>query len=445
MKTPVKCSYGGIAVLAGVIFALAPAAVQAQDLSQVEQQIVQYVDANAQDAIALLEQIVNINSGTGNHEGVRDVGRVLRAEFDALGFATEWISLPETNRAGHLFAERSGGTGKTVLLIGHLDTVFEEDSPFQQWQRDGDIAKGPGVEDMKGGDVVMLYALKALEAAGVLDQLNIVVAYTGDEEDTGDPLETSRRDLIEAAERADVALGFEGGVGSMHSATIARRGYTDWYLEVTGTRAHSSLIFGDQYGAGAVYETARILNAFYEELKGEEYLTFGPGIILGGTATTYDTTQARGTAFGKTNVIPQTVTVAGDLRTLTFEQRDRTKERMQEIVSRNLPRTSATLTYRDSYPPMAPTAGNQELFETLDQVSRDMGFDPIEAIDPGRRGAADISFAAPYVDAALAGLGPFGDGGHTPDEEVDLRSISVVIKRAAALIYRIAKEGEGTQ
>jgi glutamate carboxypeptidase len=443
MKTLTKPLCGGVAVLTGLLLVAAPTTLQAQGLSQVEQQIVQYVDAHSEDAIALLERIVNINSGTGNHEGVREVGRVLRAEFDALGFATEWISLPETNRAGHLFAERDGGPGKTVLLIGHLDTVFEQDSPFQQWQRDSDIAKGPGVEDMKGGDVVMLYALNALEAAGVLDELNIIVAYTGDEEDTGDPLETSRRDLIEVAERADVALGFEGGVGSMHSATIARRGYTDWYLEVTGARAHSSLIFGDHYGAGAINETARILNAFYKELKGEEYLTFGPGIILGGTATTYDTAQARGTAFGKTNVIPQTVTVAGDLRTLTFEQRDRTKESMQKIVSRNLPRTSATLTYRDSYPPMAPTAGNQQLFETLDQVSSDMGFGPIEAIDPGRRGAADISFAAPHVDAALAGLGPFGDGGHTPDEEVDLRSIAVATKRAAALIYRIAKEREG--
>jgi glutamate carboxypeptidase len=445
MKTPTKCSCSRMVLLAGLVTVAGTANIQAQELSRVEQQIVQYVDAHSEDAIALLEQLVNINSGTMNHGGVREVGRVLRAEFDALGFATEWISLPETNRAGHLFAEREGGTGKTVLLIGHLDTVFEQDSPFQRWERDGDLAKGPGVEDMKGGDVVMLYAIKALEAAGVLDELNIIVAYTGDEEDTGDPLETSRRDLIEAAERADVALGFEGGVGSMHSATIARRGYTDWYLEVTGTRAHSSLIFGYQYGAGAIYETARILNTFYQEMRGEEYLTFGPGIILGGTTTTYDTAQARGTAFGKTNVIPQRVTVAGDLRTLTFEQRDRTKEQMQEIASRNLPRTSATLTYRDSYPPMAPTAGNQELFETLDQLSRDMGFGPIEMVDPGLRGAADISFAATHVDAALAGLGPLGDGGHTPGEQLELRSISVATKRAAALIYRIAKVGEGTR
>ena len=432
------------AMLACLLFVgHAPAILAAQDLSQVEQQIVQYVDAHNEDAIALLERIVNINSGTMNPEGVQEVGRVLRAEFDALGFATRWISLPETDRGGHLFAEIKGRQGQTILMIGHLDTVFEKDSPFQSWDRDGDIARGPGVEDMKGGDVVMLYAMRALQAAGVLEDMNIIVAYTGDEEDPGDPVDISRRDMIEAAKRADVVLGFEGGVGSMHSATIARRGYADWYLDVAGERGHSSLIFTSQYGAGAINEAARILNSFYDELSGEEYLTLGPGVIMGGTATSYDTAQARGTAFGKTNVIPQTVTVAGDLRTLTFEQRDRTKVKMQDIVARHLPMTSAEISFRDSYPPMAPTAGNQRLFEALDQVSRDMGYGPIEMVDPGRRGAADISFAAPYADA-LAGLGPFGAGGHTPDEEVDLRSISVATKRAAVLIYRLVKEGVGT-
>ena len=432
------------AMLACLLFVgHAPAILAAQDLSQVEQQIVQYVDAHNEDAIALLERIVNINSGTMNLEGVQAVGRVLRAEFDALGFATRWISLPETDRGGHLFAEIKGRQGQTILMIGHLDTVFEKDSPFQSWDRDGDIARGPGVEDMKGGDVVMLYAMRALQAAGVLEDMNIIVAYTGDEEDPGDPVDISRRDMIEAAKRADLVLGFEGGVGSMHSATVARRGYADWYLAVAGERGHSSLIFTSQYGAGAINEAARILNSFYDELSGEEYLTLGPGVIMGGTATSYDTAQARGTAFGKTNVIPQTVTVAGDLRTLTFEQRDRTKVKMQDIVARHLPMTSAEISFRDSYPPMAPTAGNQRLFEALDQVSRDMGYGPIEMVDPGRRGAADISFAAPYADA-LAGLGPFGAGGHTPDEEVDLRSISVATKRAAVLIYRLVKEGVGT-
>ncbi len=424
-----------LATVPAMLLAAVPLSAQALDAN--EQAIVQFVDSYADEAVEFLERLVNINSGTMNPDGVREVGAAFATEFDALGFTTRWISMPEEmNRAGHFFAERTGDRGKRVLLIGHLDTVFETDSPFQRFVRKGDIAKGPGTEDMKGGDVVVLYALKALQAAGVLDGGQIIVAFTGDEENTGDPLSVARADLIAAAQRSDVALGFEGGVGGMNTATIARRGFTGWTLEVEGVRGHSSLIFNDQFGSGAIFETARILNAFHEELAEEEYLTFGAGIVLGGTDVQYDAEQTRGTAFGKTNVIPQTVTVAGDLRTLTIEQRDRTKVRMQEIVERHLPKTSATITFRDSYPPMAPTTGNRALFDALDQVSQDLGLGPMEMVDPGKRGAADVSFVAPYVDG-LDGLGLLGDGGHTPEELVYLESLPIVTKRAAVLIYRL--------
>lgn len=418
-------------------------AIDAQTLTPTERTILDYVDTHLAEAVEFLERVVNINSGTMNHDGVRDVGAAFRAELEALGLATRWVAMPDSvRRAGHLFAHHTGTGGKCVLLIGHLDTVFEADSPFQRFERADSTARGPGTEDMKGGNVVALYALKALGAAGALAGTRIIVALTGDEEDTGDPLSVTRGDLIDAARRCDVALGFEGGVGGMHTATVARRGFTGWTLRVDGRRGHSSLIFGDEYGAGAIYETARILYGFYGEIRGEQYLTFGPGIILGGTQVTYDTAHARGTAFGKTNVVPQVVTVAGDLRTLTVEQRERAKDRMRAVVARNLPGTAAAIRFRDSYPPMAPTPGNYALLEALDRVSRDLGYGPIEAVDPGRRGAADVSFVAPYVDA-LDGLGVLGSGGHTPNETVDLRSLSVATKRAALLIHRLTR-AEGT-
>ena len=414
-------------------------ALAAQTLDPVEEAIVRYVDDHTAEAIGFLERVVNINSGTMNLPGVREVGRAFDTEFAAIGFETQWVSLPEEmNRAGHFFAERSGTSGKRLLLIGHLDTVFESDSPFQQWTRYDSIAEGPGTEDMKGGDVVVLYALKALHAVGALDNTQVIVAFTGDEEDTGDPLEVTRRPLIEAAQRSDVALGFEGGVETMNTATIARRGFTGWKLHVTGVRGHSSLIFNDRFGSGAIFEAARILNAFHEELAGEEYLTFGAGVILGGTDVEFDSEMSRGGAFGKSNVIPQEVVVAGDLRTLTTEQRDRAKERMREIVTRHLPQTGATIEFRDSYPPMAPTDGNRALFDRLDQVSQDLGYGRMEMVDPGRRGAADVSFVAPYVDG-LDGLGMLGDGGHTTEEMVFLESMEVMTKRAAVLIYRLTR------
>ncbi len=412
----------------------------AQNLTSTEQAIVSYVDAHDDEAIDLLERIVNINSGTMNHAGVREVGRIFEAELASLGFDTRWIEMPEeVNRAGHLFAEIDGGSGPTILLIGHLDTVFEENSPFQRFERGDSTTSGPGTEDMKGGDVVLLYALKALRAAGALEDARIIVALTGDEEKPGRPIAVSRADLIEAGRRSQVALGFEGGVDGTGTATVARRGSSGWTLLVEGERGHSSQIFGEKYGAGAIFEAARILGGFYDEVRGEEYLTFNPGIILGGTEVSYDAAGTRGSAFGKTNVIAQSVVVDGGLRFISEEQKERVRARMREVVSRHLPLTAARIEFEDGYPAMAPTEANYELLGVLDEVSRDLGFGPVEAVDPARRGAADISFVAPYVEAGLDGLGVAGSGGHTTEEEVDLGSLPIVTKRAALLIHRLTQ------
>ncbi len=410
----------------------------ASPISPVEQRVMDHVDAHTEEAIRLLETTVNINSGTMNLEGVQEAGRVFESEFSALGFETSWVPMDTVERAGHLVAERKGSRGKKILLIGHIDTVFETDSPFQRFERMGSMAAGPGVEDMKGGIVVIIYALKALDSVGALEDTTIRVVLTGDEEDTGDPLDISRGPLLEAAQASDVALGFEGGVGGTGTATVARRGFTGWELEVKGKAGHSSLIFKEDFGSGAIYEVSRILNAFHEELRGDQYLTFSPGIILGGTTSEYDVVQSRGTAFGKTNVIPETVVVAGDLRFISGRQRESAKDRMRTIVARNLPLTSAAISFQDSYPAMAPTLGNYALLEQLNQVSQELGFGPVAAVDPGLRGAADVSFAAPYVDS-LDGLGVVGTGGHTVDERVDLSSIPLMTKRAAVFIHRLTR------
>ena len=427
-----------MALAAGLLLA---GPVAANGLSEDEQRMADWIDAHAEDAIALLEETVNISSGTMNPDGVREVGIVMRRELDALGLETEWIEMPpEMNRAGHLFG-RKRGDGKRFLLIGHLDTVFEADDDFQAFVRDGDEATGPGVDDMKGGNVVIVYALKALAEIGALDDIPVVVAYTGDEEKTGSPLGVARHDLIEAGKWADIALGFEGAVhyDGQDWGTTARRSASSWILEVEGKQAHSSGIFNEDVGAGAIFEAARILNAFYDEVRGEEYLTFNAGTVQGGTDVTYDDQQNRGTTFGKTNVVPQKVIVHGGLRTISLDQRERTKAKMQAVVEQNLPHTAATIRFRDSYPPMKPTEGNEQLRIVLSDVNEALGRGPMPALDPSRRGAADVSFVADYTDA-LAGLGALGKGAHSPNESLDLTSLPLAIKRAAILIYRLSNE-----
>lgn len=431
-----------IPILLAALAAAAPATADAQRLSAQERRIVQHVDAHADEAVAFLERIVNINSGTLNVEGVREVGRAFEAPLDSLGFDVRWITLPDSlRRAGHLFAYRQGTRGRKVLLIGHLDTVFERDDPFQRFVRDGRYASGPGVNDMKGGDVVILYALKALHAAGALEGTTITVAMTGDEEAPGRPLEIARRDLIQAGRDSDVALEFETGArdSATEYATVARRSSSGWTLTVRGRSAHSSGVFSQGTGSGAIYEAARILTAFHEELRGEQYLTFNPGVILGGTDVRYDAEQSRGTTFGKTNVVAQTAIVTGDIRTITDEQLQRTRERMRAIVARHLPQTQAEIEFSDGYPSMPPTEGNHALLTLLNTVNRDLGTPAMEALDPGRRGAADVSFVAPYVEGALAGLGANGSGAHGPNERIDLETLPLQVKRAALLIYRLTR------
>lgn len=414
---------------------------QAGSLTADERAMMAAIDASNDQAIVLLERVVNINSGTMNFEGVRQVGAVFRKEFDGLGFKTEWVDGTPWGRAGHLVAEHAG-TGPRILLIGHLDTVFERDSPFQKFERlSPTAAKGPGITDMKGGNVVMLQALKALQSVGLLKTMNIIVVLTGDEEAAGRPLTVSRAALVKAAQGAEVAIGFEDGDGNPATAVIARRGTSNWQLRVTGKPAHSSQIFNEENGYGAVFEAARILNAFREKLAGQPHLTFNPGVILGGTSVEFDAPGSKGTGFGKANVIAEHTVVAGDLRALSQEQFAAAKKAMHEIVGASLSRTSATLTFDDGYPPLAPTPGNERLLTLYNRASLDVGAGQVVAVDPDKAGAADVSFIAGQARMILDGVGLMGSGGHTVNETADLRTLPSMSKRMAVLLARIQRDG----
>lgn len=415
-----------------------PAAAPAS-LDATERAIARAVDAGGAAALALLERIVNINSGTMNFAGVQEVGAVLRAELDALGFTTRWVDGTPFGRAGHLVAERSG-TGPRLLLIGHLDTVFEPSSPFQRFERLSDTtARGPGIIDMKGGDVIIVQALKALQAAGALDPMSIVIVMNGDEEHPGEPQASARRALIEAARGAAAAIGFEDGDGDPGTANTARRGASFWTLRSTGTPAHSSQIFREDVGPGAIFETARVLDGFRARLAGQPYLTFNPGLALGGSVVALDAPQNQGSASGKTNIVAKDMVVQGDLRPLSPEQLASAKAVMREIVARPLPHTTSEITFEDGYPPMAPTAGNRQLLARYDAVSRDLGLGPVTAADPLKAGAADVSFVAGLVPMALDGIGLAGRDDHTDRETADLRMLPALTKRAALLLYRLSR------
>jgi len=421
-----------IAVSASLVtFLLTAAPLHAQTLSPEERQIASYVDLHLNEALAFFERIVNIDSTTENLAGVREVGKAFGSEFEPLGFTARWLDMPAgMNRAGHLLAERQGSRGKRLLLIGHLDTVLKG----ERFVRDGAVARGTAVSDMKGGDVILLFALKALASTGALKDTRIVVMLTGDEEMQGAPLSVSRGDLVGAAKRSDLVLSFEPEVDG--KATVGRRGISSWSLEVSGATGHSGQMFSAELGSGAIFEAARILNAFYDRLHTEQYLTFNPSVIVGGTDVT--TNGWQGTASGKHNVVPQAVRVSGDLRFISEEQKAHAREVMRDIVSQNLPKTKAVITFEDEFPAMSVTPGNQALLADLDRVSRDLGFGAVEPLDPSQRGAGDISFVAPII-SGLDGLGIGGGKAHAPGEYAELDRLPLLIKRAALLIYRLTR------
>ena len=395
------------------------------------------VDRHAPQALSLLEDVVNINSGTMNVAGVKKVGDVFSRELGELGFRTRWIEGADFHRAGHLVAERDG-TGPRVLLIGHLDTVFEAESSFQRFERlSPTSARGPGIIDMKGGDVVMLTALRVLSDLQLLGRLQVVVVMTGDEEDPGEPLAAARQALLDAASGVSVALGFEDGSGDPRRAIVSRRGFTGWKVSVTGTPAHSSQVFTERVGAGAIYELSRVLNGFYERLSREELLSVNPGVALGGTTVDFDEPHSKGTAAGKTNVVAGNAVATGDIRAFTPAQLDAAKQTMRDVAQASLPRTSATLTFDDSYPPMAPSDGNRRLLTMYDQASRDLGLGPVAPTDPRAAGAADVSFIADRVPQVIDGIGLMGTDDHTAHETADLTTLASQAKRAALLLARL--------
>src|SRR5580704_13535876 len=446
-----KLRLAAFVVGAGACFVTAARAQKPQKsaMAPVESAMVKAVDAETPEAIALLEKPVNINIGTMNLAGVVAVKDVVAPQIEALGFKVQWMRMESLDgRAGDLVAEHpcpagSGKCGKRMLLIGHLDTVFELSSSFQKYSivpgTNGNVATGPGVNDMKGGLVVMLTALKAMKAAGTLDNAEIRIVLSGDEERHGTPVSVSRKDMIDAAKRSDLALEFEAGgiVNGKEVQSISRRSAGSWRLETSGRTGHSSQVFSERMGDGAVYELTRILDAFRRELR-EPGLTYNVGLVLGGATATMNANGTGGEATGKSNVVPPAALALGDLRTLDNEQTTRVEAKMRAIVADHLPKTGATISFGEAYPAMATTEAGHALVRQLNEVNATLGLPVMEEMDPMARGAGDIAFVAPYVPG-LVGTGVMGEGAHAEGETVFLDSIPRQAKRMALLMYRLSK------
>ena len=401
-------------------------------LTSVELEILNWITNQQSDMVDLLRTITNINSGSFNKAGMDRIASIFADELSNLGFSTstlaggviEMPSCPNSNLsfdvADHLLATRSG-SGARLLLMGHMDTVFPPDSPFQEFSLEDGLIRGPGVFDMKGGLVVMLYALKALDEFGLLDDKTISVLLNSDEE-VGSL--SSRQHLEQQARQHDYGLVFEGSVNN--NQIRQRKGLGQARFVVHGRASHAGAAHQD--GRSAIRELAYKIIEIEDMTDYETGLTVNVGLVSGGEAR---------------NMVAPCAEAYVDLRYPLPQQGEAARQKFEDIaaslysVPADSDEISAELWVNLHRPPKIPTPASDRLLYRTVAIGALLG-EQIGIADSG--GGTDGSLTQAAGLPTLDSLGLIGSGGHSQREQAELSSFVRTTRRAAILIYRLLNE-----
>ncbi len=385
-----------------------------------------------QEMVDLLEKITNINSGSLNKAGVSEIAGIFSGELRELGFTIsslpgERIEMPSCpgsdysiDVADHVLAKKPG-SGARLLLMGHLDTVFPPDAPFQEFRREGDVVYGPGVADMKGGLVVMLYTLKALAQSGDLDDMAVSVLLNSDEE-VGSL--SSRKFLEREAREHDYGLVYESS--GLNTLVRERKGLGQARFVINGLASHAG--GAHQQGRSAIKELAYKIVEIENMTDYESGVTVNVGVVSGGEAR---------------NTIAPCAEGFVDLRYPTPEQGEEARQDFEQIFSQvySYPVDSGELTTNSwvnlHRPPKIPTEESDYLLEKTRAIGRMLG-QLFGVTDSG--GGTDGSLTQAVGLPTLDSLGVAGLGAHSNREEA---SVSSLVKRAqlsAVLMRRLSLE-----
>ena len=412
------------------------AAVAAEDiepnLNLEEQALADWLSSQEDNMVGMLERLTNINSGSLNKSGVNEMAQIFREELQALGFAInflpgERIEMPSCpgsdysiDVADHLLASNSG-EGTRLLLMGHLDTVFPPSSPFQNFSQSGDTLYGPGVADMKGGLVIMLYTLKALAQAGELDSMAISVLLNSDEE-VGSL--SSRQYLEQQAALHDYGLVYESS--GTDTLVQTRKGLGQARFVVHGKASHAG--GAHQQGRSAIKELAYKIVEIENMTDYETGVTVNVGVVSGGEAR--NTVAPCAEAFVDLRYPqPQQGTAAVD----QFEQI------FGEVLSYSVDGGDIST---DSWvnlhrPPKIPTPESEYLLEKTLAIGRLLGQE-LGVTDSG--GGTDGSLTQAAGLPTLDSLGIAGTGAHSNREEARLSSLVERAQLSAILLRRLNRE-----
>ncbi len=380
--------------------------------------ITDWLAAQREPMIALLREIVNIDSGSYNKAGADAVGAVLRRFLLAHGIAVQTI--PQPNHGDCLRAAVGGRDDRSgaVLLMGHRDTVFPDGEAAQRpfTIRDG-IAHGPGVADMKAGLVMNAFVLAAFAREGG-GPAPLVGLFTADEE-IGSP---EGRAVIEAeARHVRAVFNSEPGRPSGNVVT-GRKGGVFMVMRIAGKAAHAGGSFSD--GISAIEELARKIQAIHALTDLDRGITLNVGLVSGGQSVNTVAPWAEGQI---------------DLRYIDPEDRDAMMSRLQAIVARSdVPGTQAELAVRGEFLPLTETPPSRRLFGVYRDAARASGFDPDGEFTGG---CANSGFASALGAATICGVGPIGGRAHTPDEFLRLDSLIPRAQACARAITALASAG----
>lgn len=387
--------------------------------AETEARVLRWLRRDRVRMIRLLARMVRQNSGSGNPRGIARVLGMMREELQPLGFDCRDVG-ESADGGPHLVCRREGA-GRRVLLIGHADTIFESDHPFQDFQVEGTRARGPGVRDMKGGLVILVRALAALHAEGRLEGRPLTVIVNGDEE-TGS---LSSRPLIEAAARESaVGLVYEGSSNGV--LTTARGGLGQGHFEIQGVSAH---IASRRFTADANQELAeKVLRVLHlNDTARGVHVNVAP--IQGGI---------------KRNQVSGSATGSIDLRFPTPEDGERLLEQVREILSTAFVKNPAfgleTRTTFDVFlhrPPFEETPENRALAQVVLHAAREMG---LERKTGASAGGSDQNLVAALGLPCLDSLGMSGKGAHTVNEQGDLESLVPAAQLSAVALLRLWSE-----
>jgi glutamate carboxypeptidase len=380
--------------------------------------ITSFLNSIEPDFLTDLAALVNLDCGTENKAGVDQVGAWIRGRCIAWGWEVRHFPLTDYGDCW-LARLRGQGTGR-VMLVGHLDTVYPDGTATSRPMRFvGPNIMGPGVCDMKGGLLVGMYALRALQTAGFADFAELAFFFNSEEE-LGSPV--SRTLYTPLAQPMDAALVLESA--RMNGDIVsARKGAGVYTVRVKGKAAHAGV--EPEKGANAILEAAHQAIAF-QNLNGiAPGVTVNVGVVSGGTAH---------------NVVPEAVELEVDVRAVDLAGVAAIRHAIANLNGpTTVPGTQVQIQGGFSYFPMAKTRATAFLVELAQQAAEELGF---VVKDAATGGASDANQIAALGVPVLDGLGPVGGLDHGPDEYIEQASIVPRTALLVGLIQRILAQRE---